>query len=153
MKYLCTNCSYIYDEDLGDKLENITPWTKFEDLKENFKCPVCSCPKDLFHEIKEEVIYLNEKAQDLIEAEHFINYKFDWNIIKISVWNPIAHPSWEEHRITSIWLYDEYWDLIYEKFFAIWEEAYLEFEHSFIDIYEIRARCSIHWTWWRIINN
>ena len=45
-KYRCTICGYIYDE-AKEKV-------KFEDLPDDWKCPLCGAPKNLFEEIKEE---------------------------------------------------------------------------------------------------
>ena len=150
MRYLCVNCSYIYNEDLWDKVENINPWTKFEDLWDSFVCPVCWEYKDMFQEIKDEIIYLWDSPKDILEAEHFINIeKLNEKEIRISVWFWDFHPSWEEHRITSIWIYDEYSDLVYEQFFMPAEDPVLEFDVSDLWEYEIRARCSIHWVWGR----
>ena len=42
-KYVCTVCGYIYD----DEKEAI----KFEDLPDNWLCPVCGSPKSLFVKI------------------------------------------------------------------------------------------------------
>lgn len=147
MRYLCTNCSYIYDEDKGEVDDWISPWTKFEDLGDIFCCPSCWEKCDLFHEIKEEINYLSEIPFDSLEAEHFINTEFSWNKISISVWKWESHPIWLEHRISSIWIYDEYWDLVYEEFFTKNTEAKLEFDISDLDDFEIRAKCSIHWVW------
>lgn len=52
MKYVCTVCGYTYDEAAGDPENGIAPGTKFEDLPEDFVCPVCMVGKDLFE--KEE---------------------------------------------------------------------------------------------------
>jgi len=51
MKYICTVCGYIYDTDVGEKRNNIPAGTKFEDLPENFICPICGVTKDIFNEI------------------------------------------------------------------------------------------------------
>lgn len=45
-KYRCTICGYIYDE----ANENV----KFVDLPEDWKCPLCGAPKNLFEEIVED---------------------------------------------------------------------------------------------------
>jgi len=154
MRYLCTSCNYIYDEDLWDKTEWIKSWTKIENLWDNFVCPVCGEYKDIFHWIKEEINYLTEKPQDAIEANHFIKItkNNDWRT-KFEIWFLEFHPSGEEHRISSIWIYDEYWDLVYEKFFSSWEEPVLVFDVSDLDEYEIRARCIVHGIWGRKIKN
>ena len=48
MKWVCTVCGYEYDEGLGDVDNGIEPGTKFEDLPEDFVCPLCGVGKDLF---------------------------------------------------------------------------------------------------------
>ena len=48
MKYVCSVCDWEYDETVGDPDNGIAPGTKFEDLPEDFACPVCSVGKDMF---------------------------------------------------------------------------------------------------------
>ena len=50
-KYICTNCGYIYDPEKGDPDNGVDPGTPFEDLPENWKCPVCYVDKELFDEV------------------------------------------------------------------------------------------------------
>lgn len=153
MRYLCTNCNYIYDESIWDKEEEIKAWTKLDNLWDNFSCPVCWELAEEFHEIKEEVNYIDENNLLWIEMEHFINININiknWNL-RVDIWKWDFHPSWEEHRISSISLYDEYWDLIEEKFLMVWEEPVVEFDISDLDDFEIRTRCSLHWVWGRKI--
>lgn len=47
MKYACP-CGYEYDEAKGDPDNGIAPGTKFEDLPEDYVCPVCGLGKELF---------------------------------------------------------------------------------------------------------
>ena len=47
MKYICP-CGYEYDEALGDPEHGIAPGTKWEDLPDDFACPVCGLGKDMF---------------------------------------------------------------------------------------------------------
>ena len=49
-KYVCDVCGWIYEEALGDPDNGIAPGTKFEDLPEDFECPLCSVGKDNFSE-------------------------------------------------------------------------------------------------------
>lgn len=49
-KYVCTVCGYVYDPEVGIPEEGIAPGTAFEDLPEDFVCPVCGVGKDLFEE-------------------------------------------------------------------------------------------------------
>ena len=45
MKYRCTVCGYIYDEEKEG--------TKFEELPEDWTCPLCGVGKDLFEKVEE----------------------------------------------------------------------------------------------------
>jgi rubredoxin len=47
-KYICTVCGYTYDPEKGDPDNGIKPGTKFEDLPDNWVCPVCGAAKDAF---------------------------------------------------------------------------------------------------------
>ncbi|MBR1617951.1 rubredoxin [bacterium] len=47
-KYVCNVCGYIYDEDEGDVANGINPGTKFEQLPDDWACPLCSVGKDDF---------------------------------------------------------------------------------------------------------
>lgn len=47
-KFVCDICGYVYDEALGDPDNNIAPGTKWEDVPEDWECPVCGAPKDQF---------------------------------------------------------------------------------------------------------
>lgn len=47
-KYVCTICGYVYDPAEGDSDNDIAPGTAFEDLPEDWVCPVCGAPKDQF---------------------------------------------------------------------------------------------------------
>lgn len=48
MKYQCEPCGYIYDPAVGDPDSGIAPGTAFEDLPEDWVCPVCGVGKDEF---------------------------------------------------------------------------------------------------------
>jgi rubredoxin len=49
MKYVCP-CGYEYDPAKGDPELGIAPGTKWEDLPEDFVCPICGLDKDAFEE-------------------------------------------------------------------------------------------------------
>ena len=138
----------MYDEDKWEIWDDIQPWTKFENLWDSFVCPWCGELPEVFHEITEEINYLWEIPFDVLEAEHYINTEIqDEDNIVITIWKWDSHPAWSEHRVSSIWIYDEYGDIVYEKFFLEDEDAILEFDISDLDDFEIRARCSIHGVW------
>lgn len=46
-KYVCV-CSYEYDPAVGDPDNGIAPGTAFEDLPEDWVCPLCGLGKDAF---------------------------------------------------------------------------------------------------------
>lgn len=52
-KYQCDACEYIYDEALGDPEHGIAPGTKFEDIPEDWECPLCGVTKESFTKIEE----------------------------------------------------------------------------------------------------
>ena len=47
-KYTCTVCGYEYNPEVGDPDNGIEPGTAFEDLPEDWVCPLCGMPKDAF---------------------------------------------------------------------------------------------------------
>jgi rubredoxin len=50
-KYKCALCGYVYDPAAGDPDGGIEPNTPFEDLPDNWVCPVCGASKDQFEEL------------------------------------------------------------------------------------------------------
>lgn len=48
MKYVCTACGYVYDPAVGDPDSGIAPGTAFEDLPDDWACPLCGVGKDMF---------------------------------------------------------------------------------------------------------
>jgi len=47
-KYRCETCDYIYDPAQGDPDSGIASGTSFEDLPDDWECPVCGVGKDEF---------------------------------------------------------------------------------------------------------
>ena len=47
-KYVCTVCGYVYDPEEGAPDAGIAPGTAFEDLPEDWVCPVCGPSKSDF---------------------------------------------------------------------------------------------------------
>ncbi len=46
--YVCEVCGYVYDPQQGDPDNGIDPGTKFEDVPDDWDCPVCGASKDDF---------------------------------------------------------------------------------------------------------
>lgn len=47
-KYFCNPCGYTYDPEKGDPEHGIAPGTAFEDIPDDWVCPVCGVSKDMF---------------------------------------------------------------------------------------------------------
>ena len=54
-KYRCVVCNYVYDEEIEGK--------KFQELSDDWKCPVCNVSKDLFVQLKEK-----EETEEKVET-------------------------------------------------------------------------------------
>ena len=50
MKFFCDLCGWEYDEEEGYPEGGIAPGTSWEDVPEDFECPLCSVGKDQFSE-------------------------------------------------------------------------------------------------------
>ena len=61
--YVCIPCGYIYDEEKWDSDSWILPWTKFEDIPDSWKCPVCWVWKEDF-----ELIWWENTKKELIKS-------------------------------------------------------------------------------------
>ena len=47
-KWTCTVCGYVYDPEVGDPDSGIAPGTTFEEIPEDWVCPLCGVGKDMF---------------------------------------------------------------------------------------------------------
>lgn len=52
-KYICETCGYIYDPELGDPDGAIDPGTLFEDIPDDWVCPLCGVGKDDFSPVED----------------------------------------------------------------------------------------------------
>lgn len=52
-KYECIVCGYVYDPEVGDPDNEIPPGTPFEELPDNWACPVCGASKSEFEKIED----------------------------------------------------------------------------------------------------
>ena len=50
MKYVCDICGYVYDPELGDPDNGVAPGTPWEEVPEDWVCPLCGVGKDQFSE-------------------------------------------------------------------------------------------------------
>ncbi len=47
-KWQCVICQYVYDPAVGDPENGIEPGTRFEDIPDDWVCPLCGAGKDSF---------------------------------------------------------------------------------------------------------
>ncbi len=47
-KYVCTICDYVYDPKVGDPENGVPAGTAFENLPDDWLCPVCGVSKEEF---------------------------------------------------------------------------------------------------------
>lgn len=52
-KYKCTVCGYIYDPTAGDPDAGVEPGTTFENIPDDWVCPVCGVDKSQFEVVEE----------------------------------------------------------------------------------------------------
>lgn len=51
-KYVCIACGYIYDPEIGDPDNGVDPGTSWENVPEDWVCPLCGVGKDQFEEVE-----------------------------------------------------------------------------------------------------
>jgi rubredoxin len=51
-KYECTVCGYIYDPAEGDPDNGVKPGTPFENLPDDWFCPMCGAAKSEFKKVE-----------------------------------------------------------------------------------------------------
>ena len=49
-KYVCVVCGYVYDPAEGDPDNGVAAGTKWEDVPEEWLCPLCAVGKEQFEE-------------------------------------------------------------------------------------------------------
>jgi len=50
-KWRCVVCSYIYDPVAGDPDNGVPPGTSFENIPDDWVCPLCGAGKDEFEAV------------------------------------------------------------------------------------------------------
>lgn len=75
--YKCPVCGYVYNPDLGDPDHSFPPGTLFDDLPEDWRCPICLAPKHVFekesggfHEAQEQDIRVGKLDQDVQDTRY-----------------------------------------------------------------------------------
>ena len=50
-RFECTVCGYVYDPEKGDPDSGVKPGTSFEEIPDDWVCPICGAGKDVFEEV------------------------------------------------------------------------------------------------------
>ena len=53
MKYVCNVCGYVYDPQIGDPDSGIAAGTPFEEIPDDWACPICGVTKEDFSPVEE----------------------------------------------------------------------------------------------------
>ena len=64
IRWICTVCGWIYDEDEGDPDSGLAPGTRFEDIPDDWYCPLCGVTKADFVPLHEYAAKHAEQAGD-----------------------------------------------------------------------------------------
>jgi NAD(P)H-flavin reductase/rubredoxin/DMSO/TMAO reductase YedYZ heme-binding membrane subunit len=111
-KFLCLTCWFIYDEELWDPDWWLAPWTKFEQIPEDWKCPVCWVTKKDFtpldgnynpehvenHELDFELKSKKYLTKDVLELGFYCENKLE--ILPGQFCNLIFNYDDKENKIT-----------------------------------------------------
>ena len=57
-KYICDTCGWVYDTEVGDPEGGIAAGTAFEDIPEDWVCPLCGVGKEDFSVVEEQFLCL-----------------------------------------------------------------------------------------------
>ena len=49
-RYVCGPCGYVYDPEDGDPDNGVKPGTAFENVPDDWTCPICGAGKEEFEE-------------------------------------------------------------------------------------------------------
>ena len=70
-KYECP-CGYVYDPAIGDPDNGIAPGTAWEDVSEDWVCPICGMGKEVFYEDAANALIPSAYAKAVDECEEEI---------------------------------------------------------------------------------
>lgn len=133
-RYICVPCSYIYDEKIWDPDSWIPAWTKFEDIPDDWVCPVCGAWKDVF----KPIWWNEESAKDGNSIATVTWTKMLTNDVLELTITTIDHPKIIPGQYMIFKLKDENWN--FERAYSIssYENWHLRFCIKLLP----------QWRWW-----
>jgi rubredoxin len=76
-KNVCSICGYVYDEEIGEPENGISPGTKWEDVSKEWLCPLCGATKVAFEKEKvneKVIISIQSEEEEKIEDMHELSF-------------------------------------------------------------------------------
>ena len=74
-KWVCDVCGYVYDPEVGDSDNGVAAGTAWEDVPEEWVCPLCGVGKDQFSEILSDKLIEEDYALRRRQGPIFGNVK------------------------------------------------------------------------------
>ena len=68
-QFICRVCGLIYDEELGDPDSGLAPGTRFEDIPDDWECPLCGVTKTDFELLVKQQITINNVNSQQVRKE------------------------------------------------------------------------------------
>ncbi len=138
-RYLCKPCWYIYDESIWDPDSGIKPWTKFEDIPESWRCPVCWVSKKDFVKLWGE----NQKIEsDKLEFEVTDIKMLTHDVMELSIYSIVwlRVIPWQFAKFV---MHDKDWEFSRSYSVVSYEESTLKFWIKIVP----------GWRWWKYLSS
>ena len=72
-RYVCTICGYVYDPEQGDPDSGVAAGTKWEDVPDDWECPVCGASKADFEKEQSIIRHLISGVLWLLKNVRYAN--------------------------------------------------------------------------------
>jgi desulfoferrodoxin-like iron-binding protein len=149
-KALCTECQFLYDSRQGIPEFHIAAGTPFGAADDSiFSCPQCGSSKDMFMEIQESPVEV-EDPNDLteMEAEHVPLFFFENEELVVRVGAAgMEHPQEVDHSIEWIEIRDGADEVVERVYFGENESPEARFSLDEDEEFSVFACCSEHGIW------
>lgn len=135
-KYICIPCWFIYDEKKWDPDSWIAPWTKFEDIPDNWICPICWVKKSDFEP------YLNDEKSLIIKTKIYKKNMLTQNVmeLKLKLEQNLKILKWQY----AILIFED-WEWEFIRYYSI-----VEYKNKIITFW---IKLDESWRWADILKN
>ena len=105
-KYICAICGYVYDETLGDDENGVAKGTNWENVPEDWTCPLCGTAKSDFDEQKPSSMISTEPINDFEEKLIVTNGELSSNELS-AIFSNLAKGAQKQYRTNEADLFSE----------------------------------------------